>query len=123
VPGVPTQQDQILRWTLLFPNSPTPYEGWAGGYHEHHDHGAESGFAPRFERTILCEQCNSADASAKRKLNLPKQFSFSPAEIAQFVTATPHGWHLLDYDRAAEIYAAAQVTPRVVLWPPFGDQK
>jgi len=103
---------QIMRWTLLYPNSPAPYEGWAAGYHKYHDHGAESGVAPRFEQAILCEQCNSADASAKRKLNLPKQFSFSPKEIAQFVAATPHGWHLLDYDRASQIYAAVQEAAR-----------
>ncbi|MGZ8318826.1 MAG: hypothetical protein ACXWVD_06960, partial [Telluria sp.] len=59
----------------------------------------------RFVDTLLCEQCNSADASAKRKLKLPEDFSFSPGEIAMFVRATPNGWHLLDYDIASQIYA------------------
>lgn len=123
---------ELLRWTMLFPNSPHRYEGWAAGFHKHHDHRADpvfvagvahpSGFAQRFPATILCEQCNSADAAAKRKLKLPKQFSFSPAEIALFVIATPHGWHLLDYDIAAAIYVAV-LTPTPAtnsgFWPSF----
>jgi hypothetical protein len=89
--------------------------GWAVGLHTHHDHRDDQyryssearppGFCTRFVDTLLCEQCNSADASAKRKLKLPENFSFSPAEIAMFVTATPNGWHLLDYDIASRIYA------------------
>lgn len=106
---------ELLRWTMLYPNKPSRKMGWAMGLHEHHDHRCDQylysskpfplGFRERFPRTIICEQCNSADATAKRKLKLPKDFSFSPTEISLFVTAVPHGWHLLDYDIAAQIYA------------------
>lgn len=106
---------ELLRWTMLFPNTPGRRMGWAVGLHTHHDHRDDQyrysskvrppGFCTRFADTLLCEQCNSADASAKKKLKLPEYFSFSPAEIAMFVTATPNGWHLLDYDIASRIYA------------------
>lgn len=110
---------QILRWTMLYPNKPSRYLGWAGGYHEHHDHAgdkyAHTGrsyyVAPRFAPTVVCEQCNSADASAKRKLKLPKDFSYSPREIGHFVIAFAHGKHLLDYQKAQSIYS--QLSPPV----------
>lgn len=112
-PGCARTKYQILRWTMLYPNKPSRRPGWAGGYHKHHDHAADkyiytgrpSWFTPRFEPTVVCEQCNSADASAKRKLGLPKDFSFSPGEIGQFVLAFAHGRHLIDYEKARAIYS------------------
>ncbi|EGF93800.1 conserved hpyothetical protein [Asticcacaulis biprosthecium C19] len=66
------------------------------------------GRAPaRFKPVVICEQCNSADATAKRKLGLRKDFSFSPLEMRQFVRATPHGFHHIDYDLALRIYTNA----------------
>jgi hypothetical protein len=53
---------------------------------------------------VLCDQCNAADGAAKRRLKLPDNFSFSPVEIAQFVTATPHGKHVIDLGLAERIY-------------------
>lgn len=115
-PGCGRARHQLLRWTMLYPNSPHRRMGWAAGLHEHHDHGGGSG---RFPRTIVCEQCNSADAAAKRELKLPKLFSFSPAEIRQFVFATPHGWHLIDYAAAQRIYSTIAVPePLIPFWPP-----
>jgi hypothetical protein len=121
-PGCGRNKYHLLRWTLRFPNSATPFEGWVVGLHGHHDHSADpfliegrvvpSRLVPRFQTTILCEQCNSADATAKRKLDLPKRFSYSPAEIRMFTTGTPHGWHLLDYDRALDVYAMATADER-----------
>jgi hypothetical protein len=76
------------------------------GLHEHHDHACsryETGVA-RFPPTILCDQCNSADGAAKRRLSLPESFSFSPAQIAEFVTATPHGKHKINFDLAKHLY-------------------
>lgn len=120
---------ELLRWTLLFPHTLTPYEGWAMGLHAHHDHRADSvwingqlqrsSWPPRFPETVICEQCNAADASAKRKLKLPKSFSYSPVEIGSFVTATPHGWHLLNYQLAQRIFESiTQVPPPPpVPWP------
>ncbi len=113
-PGCLRTKCQVLRWTTLFPKNPAARSpGWAGGYHSHHDHtgdkylwsGTPSSFTPRFEPTVICEQCNSADAAAKRKLKLPSEFSFSPLEIKQFVTTYPHGKHLINYRVALSIYA------------------
>jgi hypothetical protein len=107
-PGCNRSKFEVLRWTMLFPKLPTRHEGWAGGYHVHHDHGPEHlGGPPRFERTVICEQCNSADATAKRKLKLPDWFSFAPDEIGLFVLPIPHGFHKIDYDRAQELFSAA----------------
>ncbi len=87
--------------------------GWLAAFHAHHDHGTNPfrgdlpGRAPRFAETILCDQCNAADGRAKRQLGLPADWSFSPAELAQFVTATPHGSHAIDLETAATIHRTA----------------
>lgn len=122
-PGCRRSKFQILRWTTRFPNLPNAFEGWVGGYHRHHDHGAERysfgevARPPRFREAVVCEQCNAADAQAKRRLVLPKDFSYAPLEICRFVEATAHGWHVLNFVVAAEIYQAVTgYTP--VVWPP-----
>lgn len=74
--------------------------GWTISIVRHHCHGAG-----RFDATIICGDCNSADGAAKRKLKLPPTWSFTPAEIAQFVTCTPHsGRTLIDHDMAHRLY-------------------
>jgi hypothetical protein len=66
---------------------------------------------------VICEQYNSADATAKRTLKLPKEFSFSPWEIRKFVLAYPHGKHLIDYRVAKAIYSAlSQPVTTPVFW-------
>jgi len=118
-PGCGRSRFQILRWTMLFPKLPSRHEGWAAGLHRHHDHandayryGRTKTFVEvRFQECVVCEQCNSADGTAKRKLGLPAAFSFSPQEIRQFVRATPHGFHEVDYDRARAIFEAASTGP------------
>jgi len=115
-PGCARSKFEILRWTVRFPKSPAPFEGWVGGYARHHDHGTDAvrygrvrpdGRISRFADTIICEQCNSADGTAKRKLGLPAEFSFAPHEIRQFVTATPHGFHAIDFDAARRLFEAS----------------
>ncbi|PRD14063.1 hypothetical protein CQW29_18545 [Pantoea coffeiphila] len=59
---------------------------------------------PRFPDTIVCGQCNSADGTVKRKLNLPKSFSFSPSEIRVFIKARPHEKHDIDHERALNLF-------------------
>lgn len=98
---------QIMRWTKRFPNSPNAFYGWVAVLHRHHDH-SQGHFTlnnGRFSVTIICDQCNSADGAVKKKLSLPKDFSFSPEEIAYFVVATPHDKHKIDYKIAEAIYA------------------
>lgn len=113
-PGCARTTFEILRWTLRFPHRPDAFYGWVGGYHKHHDHSGDhlqfNGPYGRFPATVVCEQCNSADSAAKRKLKLPAWFSFSPAEIRAFVSATPHGKHLIDYVIARQIYTRLHST-------------
>ncbi|ATY34961.1 hypothetical protein CVN68_22655 (plasmid) [Sphingomonas psychrotolerans] len=89
------------------------------GLHEHHDHARSwTGVGTaRFLPTVLCDQCNTADGAAKRRLKLPENFSFSPSEIGRFVASTPHGKHQIDYDLAAEIYSALEARCRLVRHP------
>lgn len=80
--------------------------GWMAGLHEHHDHARswDGVGVARFTPTVLCDQCNSADGAAKRRLGLPDNFSFSPAEIGRFVTSRSHGKHVIDLELAERIY-------------------
>lgn len=112
-PGCLRPKLELLRWTMLYPHRPYKHMGWAAGVHEHHDHGmdafggrffCDSSYTPRFSPTVMCEQCNSADASAKKALGLKSVFSFSPTEISRFITPTPHGWHILHYSVAEGIH-------------------
>ena len=97
---------QILRWTTRFPNSPNKFQDWHAGLHKHHDHSVPyfSTQTPRFEQTIICDQCNSSDGAVKRKLSLPKDFSFSPFEIMCFVEPTPHGKHVINHEAARQLF-------------------
>lgn len=68
----------------------------------------------RFPETLVCDQCNSADGQAKRQLKLPANFSFSPSEIRQFVTAAPHEGHRIDIQRAQAIYQTLNLKQTVI---------
>lgn len=102
-PGCGRSKFQIMRWTKRFVKNGVrckPYRDWIAILHGHHDHGNNS----RFDKVLLCGQCNSADAAVKKKLNLNDCFSFSPLEIREFVKATPHGMHKIDYVKARQVY-------------------
>jgi hypothetical protein len=108
-PGCARTKFEIMRWTSRrFKQGVgkcASYKGWMAGLHRHHDHRTDMlGVAARFEVTVLCDQCNSADGAAKKRLSLPPSFSFSPREIADFVRATPHATHKIDYARAQELF-------------------
>lgn len=107
-PGCGRNKFQIMRWTRRFPRSPNGFMGWIAPLHKHHDHsvGVFERGVRRFPETLVCDQCNSADGQAKRQLKLPANFSFSPSEIRQFVTAAPHERHRIDIQRALAIYQA-----------------
>jgi hypothetical protein len=92
--------------------------GWKSALHKHHDHN----YPPRFPETVICDLCNSADASVKIRFRckMHPDFSFSPEEIQSFIRAYPHGWHEIDYSKAWEIYC------RVVIVVPhigLGDSR
>ncbi len=115
-PACDRSKFEILRWSRRFPNSPSPIEGWIAPLHGHHDHGQGMFFSDRgrFPRTVICDQCNSVDGQAKRGCGLPKDFSFAPSEIKQFIHATPHGRHTIDFKMARSIYERL-VSLRVVV--------
>lgn len=60
----------------------------------------------KFESTLCCFDCNSADAVAKTKLNLPIFFSYSPSEIESFINPSGNKPHEVDLGKAEEIYLA-----------------
>lgn len=102
---------EIMRWTRRQPKPmkgiTKSYMGWMAGLHRHHDHsqGEYVDLARgRFPATIICDQCNAAEGRVKQKLCLPAVFSFSPQEMAQFITAIPHGRHKIDLDKAWHVY-------------------
>jgi hypothetical protein len=45
---------------------------------------------------------------AKRRLKLPQNFSFTPAEIGQFVIAKPHERHVIAFSVAEQIFRSLQ---------------
>ena len=102
-PGCGRSKFEIMRWTKRFVKNGVrckPYKDWIAILHGHHDHAINS----RFDEVVVCDQCNIADAVVKRELKLNRNFSFSPSEIKQFIKATPHGRHRIDYVKAREIY-------------------
>lgn len=103
---------QLLCWTKRTPGKCVPFWDWMAQLHAHHDHAPEAKFRVRFDRVIICGQCNSADGNAKKNLKLPSYFSFAPWEISQFVTATPHGRHSINLPVAKEIFESVRLVPQ-----------
>jgi hypothetical protein len=81
------------------PHGLEPFWGWMAGLHTHHDH--SQGYVAE---VVICDQCNSADGMAKRRLSLPAEFSFSAEEIRRFVLPEPHGSHRIDLEQARCLY-------------------
>lgn len=72
------------------------------------DHGAvvvSYSFA-RFDETLICQDCNTADAAAKVIVNAPKAFSFSPCEITGFIIVKDNQPHEINKAAAERIYAS-----------------
>ncbi len=94
---------EIMRWITRYADENgkcTPYKGWGGFLHTHHDHGSYK----RFQDTVICDQCNSLDGRAKKILGIDEDFSFSPLEIAAFARSQPHGQHKLKIEIARMAY-------------------
>lgn len=95
-PSCGRHKHQLLKWvrcrTAYGGQTPGTYK-WLAILDEHHDHsvGYLTGLSPRFAATIICHDCNIADATAKKLLGLQADFSFSPDELSTFVVAIPHG--------------------------------
>jgi rubredoxin len=65
-------------------------------------------FACAFDEIIVCADCNAADGRAKRLVRAHPDFSFAPAEIAQFVIAAPNREHAIDASRARALWRQIQ---------------
>jgi rubredoxin len=61
-------------------------------------------FACAFDETVICADCNAADARAKKLVGAHPDFSFAPAEISQFVIAAPNCEHAIDAGRARALW-------------------
>lgn len=105
-PSCERSAHELIRWTYITGKTMRARYGdehgmgWSIAIVTHHDHGRRN-----FPEVLLCGDCNSADGTIKRKLKLPDDWTFSPAELAQLVRVTPHsGKTLIDYELAQMIY-------------------
>jgi hypothetical protein len=64
----------------------------------------------RFEPTLICIDCNAADAKAKKAIggDLPRHFSFAPSEIMQFIEPRANQPHLIEADQAEFIWTSVK---------------
>ncbi len=57
-----------------------------------------------YDNTVICADCNMADAKAKDAVGAPKEFSFSPGEISSFIRVNSNKEHGIDTDKALETW-------------------
>jgi hypothetical protein len=64
----------------------------------------------RFERELICQDCNAADGQAKIQLKgeIDPDFSFAPHEIKQFVRIRTNAAHEIDFERALAIWQSCR---------------
>lgn len=63
--------------------------------------------AARFSRTLICSDCNSAEAEIKKSVEgVGKHFTFSPSEIGTFIKPTSNRSHELNIPEAQRIWEA-----------------
>jgi hypothetical protein len=67
-------------------------------------------FVERFERTLICIDCNLAEGRAKLALakEIDGNFTFAPSEIASFVGVAPNRLHSIDIEKARLAWLAAK---------------
>lgn len=60
----------------------------------------------RFCRTIICGDCNQVDGAAKLQIGetMHADFSFSPSEIATFISPVPNSRHEFDLETARRLW-------------------
>lgn len=61
-----------------------------------------------YDNTVVCFDCNKADADAKKIVKAHKYFSFSPREIAEFVKPTSNQEHEIDPVLAQQVWERAK---------------
>lgn len=115
---------EILRWVSGEPSNWRKWRGkteqrpahWYAAVHSHHCHATfydekKRRIYQRFQPTTICQDCNNADAQAKIYLRLPRTFSFSPEEIAEFITSKAHDNHALDLTKAHQLFEQVKNQP------------
>lgn len=63
-----------------------------------------------YDNTIICSDCNSADAKAKKITKSPKEFSFSPDEIRKFIIIAPNQEHKINESVAMKVWEESKET-------------
>jgi len=63
-----------------------------------------------YDATVICSDCNAADATAKKLIGTPKDFSFSPSEIESFISAYPNTAHQVDKTSASKAWQKQEDT-------------
>jgi len=66
------------------------------------------GLLERFPPILVCEDCNSADTKGKKECGAHRDFSFSPSEIKLFIKINDNQNHVVDGEKAKEIYGEIQ---------------
>lgn len=78
-----------------------------GTYHLEH---LGSRLLTRFDPTVVCADCNIAEAKVKSGLpHIHRYFSFRPSEMRAFIGASPNADHSIDLDQADALWRAAEV--------------
>ena len=57
-----------------------------------------------YDNTLICQDCNAADASAKKAAMTHSKFSYSPQEIRRIVVPKSHCSHEINASVAVEIW-------------------
>lgn len=63
-----------------------------------------------YDNTVICNDCNNADAVAKKLVKAHPAFSFSPQEILEFVITVPYAEHRIDQAIATRIWEGNRST-------------
>ncbi|MBN3815588.1 hypothetical protein G3N57_02765 [Paraburkholderia sp. Se-20369] len=63
-----------------------------------------------YDNAIICDDCNSADPTAKSAVGTHKDFSYSPQEIRRFVRPRPNEPHTIDVQEAVAIWQGHEHT-------------
>jgi rubredoxin len=61
----------------------------------------------RFDEIVICQDCNIADAAAKKLVSAPTHLTFTPSEISRFIIVTPNEVHRVDEPKLRGVYIAA----------------
>lgn len=98
--GCVRSKREIMRWSKRKARPDLgiteDYYGWMAGLHRYQVTGP-----------VLCDHCDIAARSAKRKLGLPERFFFSPDEIRRFVNPKPHQGHRIELEVAQQIFLSS----------------